>query len=106
MARTPNAPAAHRPRPGMARRDDPPVTWINVTGRPSAATAPPAPERNANAERAGATDQLSKAAAAAAAMGPPPNGPDRVPPYAAAALTTRSTPPWARAASSTVARTA
>src|SRR4051794_32396447 len=27
----------------MARRADPPVTWTNVTGRSSAATAPPAP---------------------------------------------------------------
>ena len=77
----------------MARREDPPVTWINVAGRSSAATAPPAPERNANAERAGATDQLSNASAAASAIGPPPNGPVRVPPYAAAALTTRSMPP-------------
>ena len=30
IARTPNAPAAHSPRPGIARRAEPPVTWISV----------------------------------------------------------------------------
>jgi hypothetical protein len=33
-ALTPNDPAAQRPRLGIARRADPPVTWISVAARP------------------------------------------------------------------------
>ena len=48
-------------------------------------------EREGRAGRCSA--QASNASGGASAMGPPPKGPLRSPPYAAAALTTRSMPP-------------
>ena len=79
-ARTPNAPAAHRPRPGIARRDDPPVTCTIVPPRPASTRNRAVADRNVNAARGGATAQESNASGAASASGPPPNGPERVPP--------------------------
>ena len=56
-ARTPNEPAPQSPRPGIARRADPPVTWMSVAGPACASRNRPAPERNPKAERARATAQ-------------------------------------------------
>src|SRR5712691_482901 len=82
IARTPNAPAAHRPRPGNARRDDPPVTCTRVDGRPCATANRALADRNENAARAGAAAHESKPSRPASAIGPPPKGPTRSPPYA------------------------
>src|SRR4051794_38664207 len=93
-ARTPKAPAAQSPRPLIARRDDPPVTWTTVAGPPWSVRKRADALRNANAPRTGMADQSSKPEGAASASGPPPNGPERLPPYGDAAFTTRSRRPW------------
>ena len=80
MARTAKAPAAHSPRPGIARRAEPPVTWMSVAGRACSTAKRAAVERKVNAARPGAAAQSSNAVGAASASGPPPNGPLRVPP--------------------------
>src|SRR5438270_3862107 len=80
IARTPNAPAAHRPRPGIARRAEPPVTCTSVDGRPCAIANRPLADKNENAARAGAAAHESKPSGAASAVGPPPKGPARSPP--------------------------
>src|SRR5579871_3245809 len=105
IARTPNEPAAQSPRPAIARRAEPPVTWTSVAGSPWSSVNRPAADRNAKAERAGAAAQESKASGEASAIGPPPNGPDRSPPYADAALTTSPIGPCASAAACRAART-
>src|SRR6266571_5326664 len=87
IARTPNAPADQRPRPGIARRAEPPVTCTRVAGRPCAITNRPLADKNENAARAGAAAHESKPSRSARAIGPPPKGPERSPPYAPAALT-------------------
>src|SRR5207244_13412822 len=80
-ARTPNAPAAHRPRPGMARREDPPVIWITVARPPCAFRNRAEALRAAYAPRTGDVAQRSKLSGSLSASVPPPNGP--APPAAA-----------------------
>ena len=69
-----------QPRPGMARREEPPVTWISVAGRDCSTAKRAAAERKVKAARPGAAAQSSNAVGAASASGPPPKGPLRVPP--------------------------
>src|SRR3984893_18962040 len=90
IARTPNDPAAHRPRPGIARRVEPPVTCTRVAARPCAIANRPLADRNEKAARAGAAAHESKPSGSASAIGSPPKGPVRSPPYAADAFTTDS----------------
>ena len=79
-ARTPKDPAAHRPRPAIARRAEPPVTWITLAGPPCARKNEPAVDRNVNAARAGTAAHGSNASAVASLSGPPPKGLLRSPP--------------------------
>src|SRR4051812_81383 len=73
-ARVANAPAAHSPRPGIARRDEPPVTWTSVPPPPSSSARAPV-DRNANACSATATVQPRTPSIVASATAPPPHGP-------------------------------
>ena len=106
IARTPKEPAAHRPRPAIALREEPPVTWTTVAGRPCASSQRPLPDKNENAARAGAAAHASNPSRSASAITPPPNGPCRAPPYADAAFTTRSIGPLASAAAASADSTA
>src|SRR2546427_1062145 len=72
IARTPNAPAAHRPRAGNARRDDPPVTCTRLDGRTCATANRVLADKNENAARAGAAAHESNPSRPAPAIGPPP----------------------------------
>ena len=51
IARTPNDPAAHRPRPAVARRVEPPVTCTRVAGRACLIANRPLADRNEKAAR-------------------------------------------------------
>ncbi len=98
-ARVAAAPAAHRPRPGIARRAEPPVTWISV---PAPARTPSL--RNTKACSATAPVQPRKSSTDASPSGPPPNGPGFVGRAALTALTIRSSRPNSARARSSASR--
>ena len=91
-ARAANAPAAHGPRPGIARRDDPPVICTSVPPPPSSSARAPV-DRNAKACSATATVQPRTASIVPSAIGPPPHGPPCGARLAVTALTMRSIEP-------------
>src|SRR4051794_37543622 len=72
-ARVANAPAAHGPRFGIARRDEPPVTCTSVPPPLSRSARAPV-DRNANACSATATVQPRIPSSVPSAIGPPPHG--------------------------------
>src|SRR3954471_24780116 len=94
-ARVACAPADHRPRPGIARRDDPPVTCTSVPPAPAARSARAPSDRKTKACSATAAVQPRKPSTVASASGPPPKPPAPSDGGRAAltALTTRSRPP-------------
>src|SRR5919202_1980568 len=93
-ARLANAPAAQAPLPGIARLEEPPVTWINAPPPPPAARSAAAPvERNTKHCSATATAHPRNASRLASARGPPPNGPPEGGRLAPTALTTASSAP-------------
>jgi hypothetical protein len=72
MARVAWAPADQSPRPGMARRDDPPVTWMSVPPEPDSRSVLMPVERKTKPCSATAAAQPRKPSSVASASGPPP----------------------------------
>ena len=72
IARAACAPADQRPRPGIARRAEPPVTWISVPPSPDSRSARMPVERNTKDCSATAAAQPRKPSSVASAIGPPP----------------------------------
>ena len=70
IARAACAPADQRPRPGIARRDEPPVTWISVPPSPDSRSARMPVERNTKDCSATAAAQPRKPSSVASAIAP------------------------------------
>jgi hypothetical protein len=91
-ARVANAPAAQGPRPGMARRDEPPVTWMSAPP-PDARSARAPVARKARACSATGFVHARTASSVASAIGPPPHGAPGAGRLALTALTITSSEP-------------
>ena len=66
------ATADQMPRPGMARRAEPPVTWMRVLPEPASLSVRMPVDRNTNACSATAAAHPRKPSTVASPIGPPP----------------------------------